>query len=118
MTVYVDDMRARFGRMVMCHMIADSDEELHAMAERLGLARKWWQSPEKASSSHYDIALSKRALAVRMGASQITWRQTAAMCRRRRLTGRLGSPDDAIAWMNERLETTTKHSHVTEGIQP
>lgn len=96
MTVYVDDMRARFGRMVMCHMIADTDEELHAMADQLGIARRWHQAPPKASSSHYDIALSKRALAVQFGAVEITWRQTAGMCRRRRLTGSLGRPGDAL----------------------
>lgn len=99
MSVYVDDMRAQFGRMVMCHMIADTDVELHAMADRIGVSRRWWQAPPKASCSHYDIALSKRALAVRLGATEITLRQTAAMNARRRATGQLGSPEDALEWL-------------------
>lgn len=98
MTVYVDDMRAGFGRMVMCHMIADSDAELHAMADRIGVARRWHQAPPKASHSHYDIALSKRAIAVRLGAVEITWRQAGAMCARRRATGSLGAPGEAEQW--------------------
>ncbi|MBW9102898.1 DUF4031 domain-containing protein [Paraburkholderia phenoliruptrix] len=97
MTVYVDDMRAKFGRMVMCHMIADTDDELHATAERIGVARKWHQAPPK-HDSHYDIALSKRAAAVAAGAVEITWRQTGAMVMRRRITGQLGSHADAIDW--------------------
>ncbi len=32
MAFYVDDMEARFGRMKMCHMIADTTEELLEMA--------------------------------------------------------------------------------------
>ena len=75
MTVYVDDMKAKFGRMVMCHMIADTFDELHAMADRIGLNRRWFQAD--ASWPHYDIALSKRALAVAAGAQEITWRECA-----------------------------------------
>ena len=99
MTVFVDDMRAKFGRLIMCHMIADTDEELHAMAEVIGVARKWHQAPPKVSNSHYDIALSKRALAVKHGAIEISWRQASAMCFRRRKTGVLGAPETAIEWM-------------------
>jgi hypothetical protein len=73
MTVYVDDMRAKYGRMIMCHMIADSDAELHAMADKIGVARKWHQG------DHYDICLAKRAKAVEHGAVQLTRMQLGRM---------------------------------------
>ena len=55
----------------MCHMVADSRAELDAMADRIGVARRWIQ---KAGTprEHYDICLSKRALAVQAGAIEIT----------------------------------------------
>lgn len=75
MSVYVDNMRAAFARMVMCHMWADTREELFAMADRIGVQRKWFQRPAwtgvpgmDASWEHFDIAQSKRALAVAAGA--------------------------------------------------
>lgn len=102
MTVYVDNMRASFGRMVMCHMVADTDEELHAMADRIGVARRWWQAPPK-HHSHYDIALSKRALAVSYGAVEVTLKQLACMTARRQVTGALGDPSDAVQWRQSRV---------------
>ncbi len=96
MTVYVDDMRAQFGRMVMCHMIADTDAELRSMARAIGVAERWHQG------NHFDICLSKRALAVAAGAYEVTMRQAAAMIRRQRETGAMGSPADAVAWLLER----------------
>jgi hypothetical protein len=104
MAVYVDDMKAGYGRMKMCHMLADTDEELHAMADRIGVARKWHQKPPKASDSHYDIALGKRALAVAAGAVEITWRQAGCMSARRRATGELGKPEDAVEWVQGRFD--------------
>lgn len=86
----------------MCHMLADTDEELHAMADRIGVARRWHQAPPK-HDSHYDIALAKRATAVAHGAVPITHRQAAAMNFRRRVTGQLGDPADAEAWLRERF---------------
>jgi hypothetical protein len=72
--VYVDDMRAPFGRLVMCHMVADSSEELLAMADKIGVQRKWIQ---KAGTyrEHFDICLAKRALAVKNGAVEITLKE-------------------------------------------
>ena len=71
MTVYVDDMRARFGRMIMCHMFADTTAELLSMADRIGVSRRWLQHADT-HREHFDIALSKRALAIEAGAKEIT----------------------------------------------
>ena len=79
MAVYVDDMRAPYGGMIMCHMLADTDEELHAMAGRIGVTQRWHHG------DHYDICLAKRALAVQGGAIQITKREAVEV--RRRLRG-------------------------------
>jgi hypothetical protein len=68
MTVYVDDVRHRFGRMVMCHMWADSLDELLAFADKIGLARKWLQKPPKAGWVHFDVSLSLKAKAMAIGA--------------------------------------------------
>jgi hypothetical protein len=67
-SLYVDDVRHKFGRMIMCHMWADTVEELHAAAERLGLRRSWFQQPPKASWEHYDISLTVKARAMELGA--------------------------------------------------
>ncbi len=68
MAVFVDDVRHGFGRMVMCHMWADSMDELLGMATRIGVAHRWLQTPPKASWIHFDISLSKKAAAIRHGA--------------------------------------------------
>lgn len=57
--------------MMMCHMVADSREELDAMADKIGVARKWIQYPGS-NREHYDICKSKRAKAVALGAKEVT----------------------------------------------
>ncbi|TAN14492.1 MAG: DUF4031 domain-containing protein [Rhizobiaceae bacterium] len=76
MTVYVDDVRHAFGRMVMCHLWADTLDELLAMVDAIGVQRKWIQGHptlsfgkhRHASWVHFDISLGKKDLALRQGA--------------------------------------------------
>lgn len=95
MAVYVDDMRVPFGRLIMCHMIADTDRELREMAEKIGVNQRWHQG------DHFDICLSKRERAVKAGAIEISQRTVGYMSMRRRITGFFGSPDNAEQWFNE-----------------
>ena len=68
MTVYVDDAIWPFRDMLMCHMVADTLEELHAMANEIGMKRAAFQDAPKASHPHYDVSQERRALALELGA--------------------------------------------------
>jgi len=78
MSVYVDHQQNAFGRMKMCHMLADSLEELHAMADRIGMKREWFQ---QLSTPHYDLSKTRRALAVKAGAIEIDAKRTVQIIR-------------------------------------
>ena len=92
MSVYVDDMEAGFGRMKMCHMIADSHDELIAMADKIGVARKWIQYPGT-PREHFDICLAKKKLAVSAGAIEITWAELGRMSFERAKKARALAPE-------------------------
>lgn len=81
MTVYVDNVYIPFGRMKMCHMTADNLDELHEMAEALGI-RRWFQDK---GVPHYDVSMSIRAKAVALGAVEEDWRDTRAIERHREM---------------------------------
>jgi hypothetical protein len=68
MSVYVDDVRFEYGRMIMCHMWADTTNELLEMADKIGMQRKWLQCPPKARWTHFDISLSMKKKAIENGA--------------------------------------------------
>lgn len=68
--VYVDSMfkAKRIGAAgpYWCHMIADTLDELHTMADKIGLKRAWFQNDR---FPHYDIGtLQRRNLAISLGA--------------------------------------------------
>jgi arsenate reductase-like glutaredoxin family protein len=85
MTVYVDEAKHAYGRMLMCHMMADSTDELLAMADKIGVARKWLQKPGTAYE-HFDISKTKRAAAVALGAVEATSRDLGRIILERKKT--------------------------------
>lgn len=74
MTVYVDDKCYPYGRMKMCHVGADTKEELLDMMDKLKVDRKHIQC-EGTWKEHFDIAQSKRTKAVKLGAVEVTSKQ-------------------------------------------
>ncbi|MEU4755532.1 DUF4031 domain-containing protein, partial [Micromonospora tulbaghiae] len=91
MTVYVDEItdygdvaRRRGLRSTQwAHLTADTPEELHDFAARLGLKRAWFQNADN-YRWHYDVTPSKRAAALRAGAREIDRRGLAALMAARR----------------------------------
>lgn len=108
MGVYVDDMYqhplGQYRGMKMSHMLADTSEELLAMADLIGVDRRWIQHAGT-HREHFDIAMSKRALAVANGAIEITIWEAAAF----RRTRRQGAADQA---------TTDDSGAVPDDIRP
>lgn len=103
MTVYVDDMAADYKpshrpgfKYVMSHMIADTEEELHAMADKIGVLRKWYQG------DHYDITQTKKALAIKAGAKLIPVRTLATMAVNRRCGFPFGTPETCFEIADKR----------------
>lgn len=84
MSVWVDNMRCSYRGMFMCHMIADSREELLAMADAIGVQRKWIQKPYT-YKEHFDVCLSKRKLACQHGAIPISQRSLFLKIRAKKL---------------------------------
>lgn len=75
MAVYVDWLAShgwvlRGRRVQSCHLMADTLDELHAFAARIGMKREWFQG--NASAPHYDLTADRRAAAVEAGAIELT----------------------------------------------
>ena len=95
MSCYVDTVRSyptaglRFTEF--CHLLADERDELHAMADRLGMPRRFFQ--DHPWRWHYDLPSHLRPEAVRFGAIEIELRAVGRLLRDRRaaLAGRSAS---------------------------
>lgn len=91
MSVYVDPL-SKFSThntsqpvqgQATCQMYADTLEELHAMADRLGLPRSWFQN-EQPEFPHYDLVHVRRDYAISLGAIETDRRHVAEFLRARR----------------------------------
>jgi len=86
-------------------MIADSEAELHSMAEYIGVPRRAYHG------DHYDIGRSKRLMAVRAGAREVTQRQLAAMLWLAHNGQAMGEPETAV----ERM--TAARAHLGDAVR-
>ena len=91
MTVYVDELRV-WPTKIGCfkggsaHLTADTLEELHAFAARIGLKRAWFQ--DKGLVPHYDLAPSRHEAALAAGAVFVPAREQAE----KRIAARRAAP--------------------------
>lgn len=59
-----------------CHLVADTDHELHLFARRIGLRDAWFQRGRQGQTlPHYDLTPGRRKAAVAAGAVELTRRQ-------------------------------------------
>lgn len=88
MTAYVDKLHDYGWRLgPSCHLIADTQEELHQVAAAVGMQRRWFQAPPKASAPHYDLVASRRKRAVELGAVELDRRGFVEVVQRLRSAG-------------------------------
>ena len=86
MSCYVDAVRdypgagLRYSRF--CHLLADTRDELHAMADRLGMPRRYFQ--DHPWRWHYDLPEPLHDLALELGAVELPLHDVGVLLRRRR----------------------------------
>jgi len=79
MTVYVDDAVHLWRGRRWAHLMADTLDELHGMAQRLDIPRRAFQN--KTSGAHYDVPSELRERAIELGATAISRHRDRAQVR-------------------------------------
>ena len=89
MACYVDAVHAYPGAGLRfteyCHLLADTREELHLMADRLGLPRRFFQ--DHPWRWHYDLPAHLRPRAIELCARELTMHEVGALLRARKRRG-------------------------------
>lgn len=78
MAIYVDKLfvtipkgKAKMHGKLWCHMFSDgNEEELHQLAQRIGLKKEYFQKHRIAN--HYDLTPTKRQLAIALGVIEVS----------------------------------------------
>ncbi len=78
--VYVDDTQERYRGKVLCYMVADTEAEMHAMAQLIGVRRRWCRTD--LYGPLYRICRAMKARAIRNGAKEVTQREFVQIVRR------------------------------------
>lgn len=71
MSVYIDSANIKYRNMIMCHIIADTDDEFGLFINKIGVNIKHWQF-KGTRKSHFDICLFKKKLALKFGAIEVS----------------------------------------------
>jgi hypothetical protein len=79
LTVYVDDAVTLWRGRRWAHLMADTLDELHAFAARLGIPARAFQN--KRSGAHYDVDAELRSVALALGAMPISRHRDRALVR-------------------------------------
>jgi hypothetical protein len=86
MACYVDTVRdyplAGLRHDRFCHLLADTREELHEMAEALGVPHRFFQ--DHPWRWHHDLPEPLREKALELGARELTLHEVGALLRRRK----------------------------------
>jgi hypothetical protein len=86
MPCYVDTVRDYPGAGLrhdrFCHLLADTRDELHAMADALGIPRRYFQ--DHPWRWHHDLPEPLRARAVALGAREVTMHEVGALLKQRK----------------------------------
>jgi hypothetical protein len=94
MSVYVDDAVTLWRGTRWAHLMADTLDELHAFAARLGMPRRAFQ--DRTSGAHYDVTAEMREQAIALGAVPLSRHRDRALLRaviaRARAQGRREAP--------------------------
>lgn len=81
--IYVDDSNEPYDKIITCAMVADTSDELMNVARRIGVP-SFWIDNANTPFEHFDISLDQKRKAICEGAIEISQKDMAIMCWKRR----------------------------------